>query len=385
MLQKITINEYRRLSDFSAALKPLNVLIGRNSVGKTSFLEVLRLMSSSAQSKLGSTISSLGGYSSIATLSGNEEVDYTPSNFIAFEIEYLLQPDNQINYQFGLLGSGIGYVVDLESMTSIHDKRKRTFIETDPTRSRISVDARNRVHDSNGEFVKTETRLSQIQDKGPVFQRFKEALSSISYYHAIETDTRSPVRFPQPIRPTNTPGEHGEDLISCLYNVRETDRDRFNIIQDTLKVVFPEFERIDFPPVAAGTLAMTWKDKRFSRPVYSHQLSDGTLRFLWLTVLLYSPSQSAITLIDEPETSLHPQMLSLLAQMFREASQYSQIIIATQSDALVRFMQPQEVLVMDLDDDGHTTAEWADEMQLGDWLEDYTLDQLWRIGRLGGR
>ncbi len=130
---------------------------------------------------------------------------------------------------------------------------------------------------------------------------------------------------------------------------------------------------------------MIWKDKQFTQPLYPHQLSEGTLRFLWLTALLYSPELPAVTLIDEPEVSLHPRMLSLLADMLREASQRAQIIVATQSESLVRFMRPEEVLVMDLDEEGHTTAKWADEMELGDWLEDYTLEKLWRIGLLEER
>ncbi len=93
---------------------------------------------------------------------------------------------------------------------------------------------------------------------------------------------------------------------------------------------------------------MTWKDSQFSRPLYMNQLSEGTLRFLWLVTLLQTPAATKLTLLDEPETSLHPELLSLLAGLLREASQRTQLIIATQSDALVRFLQPSEVLAMDL-------------------------------------
>jgi predicted ATPase len=73
--------------------------------------------------------------------------------------------------------------------------------------------------------------------------------------------------------------------------------------------------------VAAGTLAMTWKEKTSKSPFYMHQLSEGILRFLWLTTLLQSPGLTAVTMIDEPEVSLHPELLSLLADLLREASQ----------------------------------------------------------------
>ena len=70
--------------------------------------------------------------------------------------------------------------------------------------------------------------------------------------------------------------------MSCLYTLRETDPDRFETIEATLRAGFPDFERLKFPPVAAGTLAMTWKDRSSKNPFYMHQLSEGTLRFLWL-------------------------------------------------------------------------------------------------------
>lgn len=130
---------------------------------------------------------------------------------------------------------------------------------------------------------------------------------------------------------------------------------------------------------------MTWKDRNFTKPLYMNELSEGTLRFLWLTALLQSPSLPAITMIDEPEVSLHPELLSLLAEMMREASARTQLIVATHSDRLIRYLRPEEVVVMDADEEGLTTATWADELDLEKWLDEYTLDEVWRMGRMGGR
>ena len=116
-----------------------------------------------------------------------------------------------------------------------------------------------------------------------------------------------------------------------------------------------------------------------------HQLSEGTLRFLWLVTLLYSPGLTAVTMIDEPEVSLHPELLSILADLFRSASDRTQLIIATHSDRLVRFLTPEEILSTTIDDDGSTHFTWGTEFDLEGWLKDYTLDQLWQMGRLGGR
>jgi predicted ATPase len=186
------------------------------------------------------------------------------------------------------------------------------------------------------------------------------------------------------MRPVHLPGANGEDLVSCLYNLRETDRDRFEVVEDTLAAAFPDFERLNFPPVAAGTLAMTWKDRSFPTPLYMQHLSEGTLRFLWLVTLLQSRHMPAITLIDEPEVSLHPELLRLLADLMREAAHRTQLIVATHSDRLIRFLMPEEVLVCDTVD-GDTAMRWADTMDLDRWLTDYSLDEIWTMNLLGGR
>jgi len=90
--------------------------------------------------------------------------------------------------------------------------------------------------------------------------------------------------MPQPMKPATLPGHDGADLVPFLYYLREMDRDRYEVVLDALKTAFPDFEELNFPPVAAGMLAMTWKDKNFSKPMYMNELSEGTLRFLWLAV-----------------------------------------------------------------------------------------------------
>jgi predicted ATPase len=187
------------------------------------------------------------------------------------------------------------------------------------------------------------------------------------------------------MKPATLPGPDGGDLVPYLYYLREADRDRFDVILDSLRAAFSDFEELNFPPVAAGMLAMTWKDKKFRQPIYMNELSEGALRFLWLVSLLQSPNLSTITMIDEPEVSLHPELLSLLADLMREAAKQTQLIVATHSDRFIRFLNPEEVVVMDVDDDGCASTTWADSLDLDKWLAEYSLDEAWRMGRIGGR
>jgi predicted ATPase len=187
------------------------------------------------------------------------------------------------------------------------------------------------------------------------------------------------------MKPADLPGADGEDLVPFLYYLRENDHDRYEAIEDTIKSAFPGFESLNFPPVAAGMLTMTWKDRHYNKPFYINELSEGTLRFLWLVSLLQSPGLSTITMIDEPEVSMHPELLSILADLMREASNRTQLVVATHSDSFIRFLNPGEVVVMDSDEDGCATAKWADTLDLDEWLKEYSLDEVWRLGRMGGR
>ena len=230
-----------------------------------------------------------------------------------------------------------------------------------------------------------ETSLFQVPKMFREPEELRRILGSVTKYHALEIGSRAPVKLPQQMKPAELPGADGEDLVPFLYYLRESNRDRYEAIEDTLKAAFPNFESLNFPPVAAGMLAMTWKDKECKKPFFMQELSEGTLRFIWLVSLLHSPGLSTITLIDEPEVSLHPELLSLLADLMREASKRTQLIVATHSDRLIRFLEPKEVVVMDYDENGGTIAKWGDFLDLSEWLKEYSLDEVWRMGRMGGR
>jgi len=219
-----------------------------------------------------------------------------------------------------------------------------------------------------------------------ITETFRKRLTSCTHYSAYSLNIgyNAPIRLPQKMQPATHPGANGEDLISCLYYLRETERDRFEAVEDTLAVAFPGFRRLNFPPVAAGILAMTYEDSNFSKPLYMNQLSEGTLRFLWLITLLESPDLTGVTLIDEPEVSLHPQLLSILPEIMRKASKRTQLIITTHSGRFIRFLKPSEVLVLDAEE-GLTKPAWADSLELDQWLREYELDELWVMGRLGGK
>lgn len=376
---RLKVEGYRRLRSVDLSLRPINVLIGANGVGKSSILHVMRLLSQAANGKLQTTISALGGMSSILTADG-KTID------LGFAADLPTSDGGSLEYSMGLRSERLGYVIASESLrhktsegigTSVfdfHGPRTGMSVGDDGLTSNFAYDQRE-----------TALRQEWSPDRDTMTQA-RNRLGSISdVFHGLDVSTRAPVRTPQTVTPALTPGLNGEDLISCLYNLRETNQDRFESVEDALRVAFPTFDGLGFPPVAAGRITLTWRDRDFSRAFDIGELSEGTLRFLWLTTLLQSPGLPEVTLIDEPEVSLHPELLRVLTELMREASSRTQLIVATHSDRLVRFLRPEEVLVCDYDETGGMTTTWADQLDLADWLQDYTLDQLWGKGILGGR
>jgi predicted ATPase len=396
--REISIKGFRRLNDVQLALRPLSVLIGKNGIGKTSMLDVFSLLASSARGGLNSAISDLSGLSACLTYDRADRLCLG----ISMEVEHVarMRPfgstgkaqsddplkDDSLKYELCLRPQGAAYIIEKEMLTQQREpKPKDPFKHINSQGSDVryyEVDQRHLVRPT-WEHNPLETSLCQVPKMFREPEEFRNRLASSTFYHVLNVEPRSPVRLPQPLRPATLPGRNGEDLVSCLFSLRESDRDRFEAIEDALRAAFPGFQRLDFPLAAAGTLALSWRDTHFSKPLYTHQMSEGMLRFLWLATLLQSPGLTALTLLDEPEVSLHPELLSLLAGLLREASQRTQVVVATHSDRLIRFLRPAEVVAMDSDQDGLATLTWADELNLGEWLKEYTLDELWSNGRLG--
>lgn len=383
--ERIHVQGFRRLYDVDLELTPLNVMIGANGSGKTSLLDVFTMLSASASGALKQQIKEFGGVDTNLTICSSLAAE--KATFMRFELAKSVPKHAPLRYAISLKPGGTSYQIPDESLTQQSDPKKQNpmkYIESIHGRVRYFDKYDNKLKVPSWEYDESESALSQVEKMYQEPERFRAILASSTHYHALDVSPRAPVRLPQQMREAKLPGKDGEDLVTCLYWMREADAERFETIEDTLRVAFPGFERLNFPPVASGLLTLTWKEKNLKQPFFLHQLSEGTLRFLWLITLLYSPGLTEVTLLDEPEVSLHPELLSVLADCLREASKRTQLIVATHADRLVRFLNPEEVIVVE-SEEGVSTAIRASKLDLDGWLKEYTLDQIWAHGRMGGR
>lgn len=378
-LENISVKGFRRLHNIDLEMRNLTVMIGANGSGKTSFLDVFSILAASASGNLHQQLQLKGGLNEILTRGKARELEIS----LAMNV-----PDREpLKYRLALSPKGLSYEIREETLTQqsdIYAPEPFKYIQSDGLDIKYFSQEDRRLLRPNWEHNPLETSLSQVPKMYREPENLRKSLASCTYYGALDVSEKSPIRLPQAMRPAKLPGAKGEDLVSCLYDLRESDRDRFEFLENILSAAFPDFERLNFPPVAAGTISMTWTDRNFSQPIYLHELSEGTLRFLWLATLIQSQNLTTITLIDEPEVSLHPDLLRHLVYLMREAAKHTQLIVATHSDRLIGFLEPHEVLICDLEE-GEAKMNWADTLNLSKWLEDYSLDQVWAMNIMGGR
>ena len=170
--------------------------------------------------------------------------------------------------------------------------------------------------------------------------------------------------------------------LALVLNQVEHDRggERLN---DLMQRFYPRFERLS-TRVSGGTVQFYLHEQGFGAPIPATRLSDGTIRFIALTATLLARDPPPLLCIEEPELGLHPDALPLLGELLVEASDRTQLIVTTHSDALVSALtgHVDAVVACERLGDG-TVLRRLDPNDLTAWLDDYRLGDLWRMGELG--
>ena len=381
---KLKVSGYKSFVGIEMPLRPLAVMIGPNGSGKTSLLELLWLFNQAMQEELAKAIEQQGGMNSIAS-----RLEGAPSQ-VEFELSYYTEAfrgEDEMIYRVRLNANLRDHPIRLELLERRFDPQAPSpyrYIDAQNDRVRYAEPGETGFVAPTWNYQSSELALAQIPRMYEDPERLRSALAQARFYSYLDVQPRSVVRLPQSLTPTIRPGPNGENLFSALYNLRASHEGLYRSLEGVLRIGFPGFRRLEFPVVGSGQVTLGWYQEGVEGPLYPNELSEGTLRFLWLTTVLLSPTPAPLTCIDEPEVSLHPELLKLLAGLLQDASVRGQYIVATHSPELIRWLEPEEILVLDKDE-GRTSFAWADTLDLREWLQEYTLDQLWLTGTLGGR
>jgi predicted ATPase len=179
--------------------------------------------------------------------------------------------------------------------------------------------------------------------------------------------------------------EDGGNLASFLFRLELEQPAYYRRIQDTLRLVLPFFATFELYPESGGVL-LRWREIGSDLVFNVSQASDGMLRAMALIALLQQPEKDlpAMLILDEPELGLHPYAIEVLASLIRSASKHVQVVVATQSVSLIDRFDPDDIVVTDRDR-RETSFKRLNNAALTEWLEAYTLSELWEKNVVGGR
>jgi len=197
----------------------------------------------------------------------------------------------------------------------------------------------------------------------------------------------SPMRLSETIDDYKYLRFDGANIAPFLYRLKESKQKDENMayqdIVDTIRTVAPFFEDFILEPDQNEKVKLSWHQKGSDYPLRPHHLSDGTIRFIGLTSALLQPNPPSTIIIDEPELGLHPYAIDVFAELAQSASHRMQVILSTQSPALVDNFKPEDIVVVNRKD-GASTFQRLKEDELKIWLDEYSLGDLWRKNILTG-
>lgn len=354
-LDKLTVRGYksiRELEDFE--FRNLNILIGANGAGKSNLLSLFSLLRALANGGLQRYVQKQGGPNTLL-FGGRKRTS---------EIE--------AEFYFGRNG----YRIILEPTADNRLIFKQESIYFDGEFGEFAYLLGN---------AQQETELTT--DASHVSVYVLSGLRDWQLYHFHDTSDTAAVKMPNPSNDNLRLKPDAANLAAFLAGLYAVSPNEYRRIVDTIRLAAPFFGDFVIRDPLPKDVELEWTQQGDpDTPYRAHVLSDGTLRFICLTTLLLQPShlQPHTILIDEPELGLHPYAINLLAEMLKQASEVRQVIVSTQSVELLNHFAPEDVIVVGREE-GASTFRRLNEEALKDWLEDYTLGELWKKNVLGGR
>ena len=213
---------------------------------------------------------------------------------------------------------------------------------------------------------------------------FQKELSSWRIHQEFQTQRTAAIRQPQITRHETRLNSDGQNLLPVLHTLYTGDRDFKNEVNTAMQAAFGnDFDSLEFRPAADGRTQLEIRWRSLHRQRTAADISDGTLRFLFLMTILADPAPPSLVAIDEPETGLHPSMLPVIAEYARDAANRSQVILATHSpEFLDAFGHDPPTTTIVEREEGQTVLRVVAGDDLSYWLKQYTLGELFRSREL---
>ncbi|QGZ61486.1 AAA family ATPase [Paraburkholderia acidisoli] len=353
MLTTLAIANYRSLRELIVPLGALNVVTGPNGSGKSNLYRALRLLALTARGGVIPSLAREGGLPSTlwagperfsrAVLAGEQPVQGTVRK-------------DAVSLRLGFAGDTFGYAIDLglpppstTSQFTLDPVIKRECIWSGPVLrpSALLVDRQGpaiRVRDPEGEWntlaqpvASFDSMMTEYADPrgAPEMIAVREQIRSWRFYDHFRTDQHASARQVQIGTHSPVLADDGANLAAALQTIREIGD--AEALDHAIGDAFPG-ARVEIVN-HEGRFEVALRQEGLLRPLRGAELSDGTLRYLLLAAALLSPRPPGLMVLDEPETSLHPDLLPSLARLIARASAQSQVVVVSHAARLVAALE----------------------------------------------
>ncbi len=329
MLKSVHIKGYRSVRSVHIPVEPLTLLVGRNGVGKTNLYRALQLLNGAANGTITRMIAEEGGVTSVFWAGRREHkkpvrlVLSVELDLVEYSVEIgLPQPDED--------ALPLEPRVKEEELAVCQGRKRIVMMKRQgPVVQLRSPTGRLEIHRQR--LLASETALATFRDLAqfPELEVTRNELAEWRFYDQFRTDSLSPLRKPALALSTPSLASDGSDLAAVLATVFYVARSP-SAIRDAVRQAFPEAD-LDVQ-VMDGLASFSMQMPDMPRPFLAQELSEGTLRYLCLIGALLSYRPPPFVALNEPEASLHPDLMEPLAQIICRSAERTQIWVVTHSE-----------------------------------------------------
>lgn len=354
-LTRLKLQGYKSIAETELTFGALNVMIGANGAGKSNLISFFRFINDILNQQLQKNISLAGGPDATLHFGRKRTEALTAELFFGnngYKFRLIPTDDNRMTFERECLWWNLGA---------------------------------GDFHAQSGHF---ETAFQEKGSYTKVWDFVVPAMRSWRLYHFHDTSRSAGVKQIHNIHDNEYLREDARNLAAFLLRLKQQHTEHYQRIIRTIRLIAPFFGDFVLRPTINNPdrIQLEWHEKDQDEPFNASALSDGTLRFICLATVLLQPEPFMPTtmLIDEPELGLHPFAISVLAGLMKSAAHRHQLIISTQSVELVNEFDIDDLIIVDKRE-GSSSFNRPDANAYIEWLNDYTLGELWKKNLLGGR
>ncbi len=380
MIKRLRVKNYKSLKNLDLQLKPLTVLVGPNNAGKSNILDAFQFLRDFVQQGQGA-VNFRGGFQSIVW---DGRLENSISLDIDGEITTQSQRGRRFSYHIDLTGNQTDVRITEERfLLDGQDHDKRLLLEFPWGTQQLGV-----AFDESGQEtgkVSVGAHRSYLanfsnQESYPFLGHFSNQVQQWVFYNFVP----SRMRDVGSTLPELVLRGDGGNLASVLHTIQSQYREDFFEIEDVLKTAVPGISQLFSPLSPSGQAYISIKEEGLKSAINSWAMSDGALCLLGYLCVLYGPSPPPMVVFEEPENYIHPRMLELLADILRNGSDRSQIIITTHSPYLLDFLDLDGLVIVEKKRGETEVKEASEEVGIKEALKTLGLGELWYSGSLGG-